>query len=373
MKKLVIKLFIFILPFILVLSVPLATLYNYKENFVNIDPILKENEKYLIGYAYNEKNYKYLKYKVLNERPRMKVWALGSSRILQFREEMFSESFYNAGYTITNIKDYKEFFKTVPSQKYPEVLLINLDQWMFNQNFDQLKATSNKTQWTDAFTEYPKYTTIVDVWKDVFNKKYSVFNAKTNDLQFGLNAYVNNKGFRNDGSMFYGKQIKKLNNKNTSADDYKFEDTFKRIVNGANRFEYGSKFNNESLQILEEFLIFCKKNKITVIAFLPPFAPDVLDKMENSGNYKYIDQIHTSIQPLFNKYNAELYDFTNPKTINAANDEFLDGFHGGEKSYGKILIEIVNHNTVIRKYINSVAIQRELQKTGNNFQLFPYL
>lgn len=372
MKNLLIKLFIFTLPFILVLSVPLATLYNYKENFVDIDPILKENKKYLIGYAYNEKNYKYLKYKVLENKEKTKIWALGSSRILQFREAMFRESFYNAGYTITNIKDYQEFFKTIPKEKYPEVLLVNLDQWMFNQNYDQLKATPNKTQWTDAFTEYPKYSVILDVWKDVFNKKYSIFNSEKNDLKYGLNAYVNNKGFRNDGSMFYGKQIEKLNKKDGSADDYGYKETFKRIASGTNRFEYGDKFNDNTINVLENFLIFCKKNKITVIAFLPPFAPDVLDKMQKSRNYKYTDQIQPSIQPLFDKYNYQLYDFTDPATIGASNDEFLDGFHAGEKAYAKILIEMINRDPAFQKYINVALLENKLHKPDNNFQLFPY-
>lgn len=372
MKKLLFKLFLFALPFVLVLSVPLVTLYNYKENFIDIEPVLKENKKYLIGYAYNEKNYKFLKYKVLDIRKKNKIWALGSSRILQFREAMFNESFYNAGYTITNIKDYQEFFKTIPSDKYPDVLFINIDQWMFNENYDQLKGTPNKTQWLDAFTKFPKYATIVDVWKDVFNSKYSVFNADKNELKIGLNAYINHKGFRNDGSMFYGKQIEKLKNKDTTADDYMYKDTRKRIAKGNNRFEYGSSFNKNTIAILEDFLKFSKENKITVVAILPPFAPKILKEMQKSGNYKYIDQIEPAIRPVFDKYHAKLYNFTDPKTINSSGDEFLDGFHGGEKTYGRILNGMAQKDSTLLKYINSSAIEKELQKKDNNFQLFPY-
>ena len=37
------------------------------------------------------------------------VWALGSSTVLQFREEMFSSSFYNLGLMISPISDIKTF------------------------------------------------------------------------------------------------------------------------------------------------------------------------------------------------------------------------------------------------------------------------
>ena len=55
-----------------------------KENYFDIDEIIASDTNYLIGYAYNQENYRYLKWKTLVEKEQKDIWALGSSRVLQF-------------------------------------------------------------------------------------------------------------------------------------------------------------------------------------------------------------------------------------------------------------------------------------------------
>ena len=370
MKKFVKNTIWFLLPIISFLLVPVISLWSYKENFYNIDEVIQTGQPKLIGYAYNEKNYKYLKYKSIEQGPQQDILAVGSSRSLQFRSEMFSQKFYNAGYTITNIKDFLPFLKLIPKEKHPEVLIINLDQWMFNKTFDPLKANPNKTQWTDAFTEYPDYNTIMGVWKDIFNKKYPIINPNT-DKKYGLNAVVNNKGFRKDGSMFYGNQIEKLISNDSTANDYQFKDTFKRIKNGDNRFEYGNDFNKETLPIIEELLRYCNENNIKLIAYLPPYAPDVYEKLKASGNYKFMDSIYKELQPYFQEYNAEVFDFSNGLVINSNNEEFVDGFHGGEKTYARMLLKMLENQSVLKEYVNADVLVQQINGNKNPLILYP--
>ena len=54
------------------------------------------------------------------EKDRFDVWALGSSRVLQFRSRMFEKSFYNAGYTMEGVGDFLPFMQSIPAEKYPE-------------------------------------------------------------------------------------------------------------------------------------------------------------------------------------------------------------------------------------------------------------
>ena len=67
---------------------------------------------------FNDKH-RYLKWKALQEKDRKEIWALGSSRVLQLRKQMFTTTFYNAGFTVIRIKDFMLFMKSIPKNKYP--------------------------------------------------------------------------------------------------------------------------------------------------------------------------------------------------------------------------------------------------------------
>ena len=57
---------------------------------------------------------------------------------------MFETSFYNAGGTvITYIKLFR-FFKSIPKDKYPTILIIGLDQFMFQDSPDYSKPLDQR-------------------------------------------------------------------------------------------------------------------------------------------------------------------------------------------------------------------------------------
>ncbi len=148
---------------------------------------------------------------------------------------MFQTSFYNAGYTIKSIGDFKSFLEGIPKNKYPTYLIIGLDQWMFNINWNNGGVAGQQNNyWSSSFSKYPKFDTYISVYKDLIKSKYGL-NVITNNFstkKIGLRAIVNNIGFRKDGSLYYGEQIYKLISNDITAKDYKFNNTFSRIKNG---------------------------------------------------------------------------------------------------------------------------------------------
>ena len=70
--------------------------------------------------------------------------------------------------------------------------------------------------------------------------------------------------------------------------DAEFKDTFQRIAKNTNRFEYGETPDAESLAQTEALLAFCARAGIEVTAFLPPYAPSVWQRMQETGQYGYI-------------------------------------------------------------------------------------
>ena len=83
------KIMTFIFPVFLIFVPPFLLLFWTSENFYDLDNIIAEDKEVLIGYSYNESNYKYLKWKTIIKKEKKAIWALGSSRVLQFREELF--------------------------------------------------------------------------------------------------------------------------------------------------------------------------------------------------------------------------------------------------------------------------------------------
>lgn len=364
----------FSIPLVILLVIPIFFLKISGESYTNIDNIIESNRKYLIGYAYDETNYKYLKWKELTHQSRKDIVVVGSSRVLQFRKQQFDSSFYNAGYTISSITDFIPFLKEVPANKYPKVLLIGLDQWMYNKKWDDfsIEKVMPLKKWNKSFTETTNAKTLIKVWKDLFAGKYGI-STLLQEHQFteiGLNAFVNNTGFRNDGSMFYGSQIRKLLANDSTADDYAYRGTYDRINSGSKRFEYGNEINPNALLELDSLLFFCKQNKIFVVAVIPPFANGVTKLLQKTNKYGYMEKIYSNSLPIFEKYGFELHDMSNLSYYKSSDNETLDGFHGGEITYMKILIKMIDDNSVLKNYTSKDRLKIDLGKKINNYQVY---
>jgi hypothetical protein len=377
MKKFVIHVFFFCAPLLLFAIPPFLALKISRENYFEIDNVVTRKKKYLIGYAYNEPNYGYLKWKEVTSKPKQNILAVGSSRILQFRANMFQSGFYNAGYTITSISEFVPFLKSIPKSKYPEILIVNLDQWMFNKRSDSLSDGNLIDKWKNSFRKNASATTLNNVWQDLLTGKYGYVSLlKTSGEKglekIGLNAAVHDKGFRNDGSIFYGDQITKLINNNSTANDYHYNDTYKRIAAGNNKFEYASEVNPKALFELDNFLKFCAINNIYVVGFLPPYANKVNEKMKQSGNYSYMSKIYPASVSIFKKYGFELWDMTLLSKCGSDDRETIDGFHGGEVTYQKILIYMIENNSRLKDYTSLIKLQSDLKHKLNNYIVYGY-
>ncbi len=376
MKKFISKIAVFSTPLMVVFLVPIIFLFMSGENYKSIDETIKNQNDYLIGYAYNESNYGYLKQVELKNMNPQNIIALGSSRILQFRDKMFTKPFYNAGYTISSISDFIPFIESNLENKKPELLLIALDQWMFNENWDNLEDYNmSEKQWNSSFNYKASIGTIFNVWSDIFSGKYrfEILFGSTDPIRqnkIGLNAIVNNKGFRKDGSIFYGDQIHKLLSNDSTANDFGYLDTYSRIENGNRRFEYGAKVNDKAIQALSDILLFCKRKNIYVVAILPPFANSVNLKMNESGNYIYMDSIYSKSIEIFKKHQFELWDMSNLTEYNSNDNETIDGSHGSEVAYLKMLIHMIENGSILKHYTNVEKLKNDLNTRENNYTVY---
>lgn len=379
MKKMILNLLIFVFPLLLLLGPIYYVLFSSKENFHNIDGTIRnfEKQKYLIGYLYNEDNYRYIKYKALSEK-KATVVALGSSRVLPFREEMFEADFYNAGFAVDQVLDFQGFLSCIPEENLPDYLILGLDQWMFNDMWNDVIEQTRKPHWmkNNSFDAGKGIKKTENLYPDLISGQLSLRNPKNANTgsieRIGLNAIIHSTGFRNDGSAYYGELIQKLMEKDTSISDYNFRNTFGRIKNGNERFQFGNQVSEKALLTLNQLLQFCKSKQIQVIGFVPPFADSVYAKMKNSGNYEYVEKQYPAIKPIFNIHDFEIYYYETVSAVGSNDFETTDGFHGGENTYLRIMIDMLKKKSSLNKVCSLARLESDLNNTISNYIVYPY-
>lgn len=364
---------IFLLP-LLLFFIPVLLLYYCGEIFIDVRNLARTNKEYVFGIAYSEigRQFKFINIK---ERDQFEVIAIGSSRVQQFRQQMFDVSFYNASGVTQAVNEYEDFLRSLPKEKLPRYLLVGLDQWMFNYDYQKVYEDKGAPiSWSDLS---PVNRRLIQKTKNLCidfasGKIKNIF--KVTDREFvGITALVDSSGFRNDGSYVYQALIRKLMDKNDPFQQIKFKSSFERIEKNCCRFQYGDKVNLRSLATLDSLLTFCTKNKIEVIAFLPPFSTTVFRKMMASQNYKYISNLYSQIKPTFDKHGFELYDFTGFKKDLESNDEMMiDGYHAGEVITTYMMAEMLALGSKLNSISSIGRIESDLQKITNTYFLYEY-
>jgi hypothetical protein len=311
----------------------------------------------------------------LEGKERLTVIALGSSRVQQFRQEMFHKSFYNASGTIQSIYEYRKFLNKLPKEKLPKYLIVGLDQWMFNARYQE-EYTKKKFDlaWSD-FSAINKNVNqkIKSLSADLVAGKIQRLSKAHKHPFYGITAIVDSSGFRNDGSYVYQALMRKLLDESHPFYNQKFTNTLKRIEDRCCRFQAGTDVELQSVAELKEILAYCKENQIHVIAFLPPFASKVYDRMHVTGEYLYIRRIYPLISPLFEKHGFELYDFGEIEVHNEPNDDMMiDGYHGGELLYVHILCQMIERGSKLATVASLKKLRDDIDKKQNALMVYSY-
>ena len=358
MKPFIKTLTIFVLPIVLLFFLPVFIIVKSGE--ISDPQTLFARQHYrqnsLVGLAYSYPVKQYKLDGINFTKP--EVLVLGSSRVMQVRSYFFNNNttFYNAGGFLAGIHDLDCFIHNKPSSYNPRILLLGIDQYWFNNAYDTTAndRSCNIEVQPQPLTALVKYN-FTKIISQVYKGQIKLAGLLKNNI--GLSAQMNDEGFRDDGSYRYGKLLAHPE----QDEDYGFKDTYKRIRDGSNRFEYGTGVSLYAVHKLDAFLQACHNKNIQVIAFLPPYAHIIADTMTKLGDkYAYIAKLPSALQPVFDKYNFTLANYTDEAWVGAENTEFIDGFHGSEKAMLRVLIDLNKKNSLLNKYCDTVQLKKIL-------------
>jgi len=80
--------------------------------------------------------------------------------------------------------------------------------------------------------------------------------------------------------------------------------------------------------------------------------------------------MHKKIKPFFDKYNFEVYDFSKMSLCNSNDNETIDGFHGSETTYQRMLISMLYSGSVLNKVTSLERLKTDLANRKNNYIVY---
>lgn len=325
----------FIIKSVVVLSLPIlllvyAFLIGINENLHVADYYKKQ--VVLIGEPYQDNYSRYFKSTVNLDS--IKVLAIGTSRVLQFKKEFFKDSFFNLGYMVRTPAQTLKLIKYYDLRN--KVLIISIDQWTLNPNWQYV----NDTAW--AIPVKPSFLSTMKIPSRLTGlmtmKIVPTFKKAEGIFLFGSGAHLAAEGTLNDGSFYYGKVYhgKIANQPELIGLDLNFTDTKKRIANGLAPFEWSSSVHHKTLKDIEELVLENINRGNQVVYFFPPFAPSVQERLK-SPHFSYMAMAAEQVRGITQKQGVRFFDFSNfPST----DSMYIDGFHGGAQLYYHLLVNM---------------------------------
>jgi hypothetical protein len=264
------------------------------------------------------------------------IVVLGSSRVFQFRSPAFSRTFVNMGGAMGSFENGAALMKEMALSHKPDVVIMGLDPWFFLSTAAQFHignqaATGQEFQvdmmflpcdWLLRGKVSPR-----DYFGVLLGRRPSPVPA------LGVYAVTRMDGYYKDGSFYNLGTITGFH----SFADRKFLNVVNKVNNGMEAFKYEKSVDPKRWQEFAAMVAVARQHNIRLITFLTPLPARILDLMAGLGDkYAYIDELRARLPEMSEHH----YDFLDPRTFGSSDCEFIDGEHGGEITYLRMLLAI---------------------------------
>jgi len=283
------------------------------------------------GTAINKNTYRY---KIaLVEAIRPQVAAFGSSRVMQFRARYFTNSFVNLGGAGNSPYELQAAVSDVLRISPPEVAIVGVDFWWFNKRvgvettFTDHAVSGDELNWDKLFEPY---RLVRSGRLRPQHAKHVFLSPRT---MLGLQAFGD--GFGPDGSYYYTSLLggKKPNQ------DKGFALMLSRIQREDSIFKKFGDFDEPALTALLSGIGELKNAGVKVITFLPPLSPQTFRALrERDKSFEYLARLNSALTAASDRH----FDLTDAGVLASNDCEFVDGIHGGEVTYARIVAYMSN-------------------------------
>ena len=275
--------------------------------------------------------YKYLQ--ILRRHPAILV--LGSSRMMQFRAEMFGRqapTFYNGGGIIHSIEDLHTFLDRLPNDATPKIIILGVDFWWLNPNEKKESIDSfavgveveGTYSWQGHANALAGYVRRPDSLRELFVRS---FGKEYDPNAIGLQAVLHRQGFRPDGSKRFEINIP------TTPEEWRRRLPGRKTVNkdilGGNfPFAFTDGVSPALLEQLRGALLKFKARGVFVIGYNPPVASEWAEVVSTAPRYKdFWKQYHEKVPELFRSVQFPFVDVITPQQLGFDDRYMRDWYH----------------------------------------------
>lgn len=341
----------------LVGSIPFMLFYGFllgsKEHLTVSQVVDAQSEKGgLYGTAIHNTEHAF-KLEIL-KRTKPKVVAVGSSRVLQFRGELFNEPFANLGRTLLSARLASETFQQIINAHKPELIIVGVDFWWFSDNYAPPdRGPLEKGGWVEP-SNVMKVLGWIKAGKLPAKQFFDALVRPANDM--GALAIINKDGFDRFGarvrtSLVTGK---------TPSHDRQFNLSRVSMETGYGNFPHAPKLDEAAWNSLLEAIQILKNHQIEAIIVLPPIAARILDQMARTPGLQYAARIRTRLKSL----TVPHFDFSDVRPLDSSDCEFYDGVHGGTVTFARMLRQMAKNHQTLAKMINIESIDRTIETSA---------
>jgi hypothetical protein len=280
-----------------------------------------------IGFA----DYKYAAYRAVAPQ----IVAIGTSRAMQIRQHDFVAPFYNLGGLTQGPAQANVLAdRLLLRRDAPRLVIFALDFWTFCVPTGVGAAGGRPVE--SAFThdgmgEPPRhflaYRLLLDGRFAIADYARLFAPQGADDVdRIGLGARLGTSGFAADGSL-YGTAPE-------SALDARWRGMFARIAAGADQFVKDCAISEAALDALRRFVDRMEAVGSRVALMLAPLPGAVMARLEAEGRYAYLGELRALLAA---RFPDQFDDFLDLRRV-APDSEFLDGMHGGEVTYKRLIL-----------------------------------
>lgn len=365
------RVMLFLALAVALLVLPYTLWWLYKSGDVGVERAVEAQSSGQFAIFGSGVSQDFVDYKLqLYAKVKPEIAAVGSSRVMQFRGAYFRKSFLNVGGTAGNLSVLRSTIDAMLVEHRPEALIIGLDFWWF------------MPQWQpDPFKDEPptsgSYNSGIESlkkpWAWLLEGKISAHDLIAPVLlesaggfragRYGIMAQQTDDGFGPDGSWYYTAET----TGQKRPFDYQFEDTLKQVNHGIKAFFHakpieGSRdpggISSAHLDAFAEIYCRLKARGIATFVFISPLSVKVLDAIrQREGEYPHLFRLREALLAR----GIDVIDFTDPRTFGSSDCEFVDGFHGGEVTYARMLRDMADRWPALLGYVNMEKINATIR------------
>jgi hypothetical protein len=92
--------------------------------------------------------------------------------------------------------------------------------------------------------------------------------------------------------------------------------------------------------------------------------------MKENGHHTYLNQIEPEISKLQKKYDFEFFVYNQVSDCGSTDDECIDGRHGSEKTYTRLLIDMLQNGSMLKNVCCPLELQHALDDSQSRYRIY---